>query len=202
MMRKVILISGGQGAGKTTLANHLMTQFALYPKTKVEHFAFADPIYKMHDYCLNVMKELGFDRETKKDGRLLQLLGTEWGRAEIDSNVWVKIAATRIERMLYNSWAERNIFIISDCRFKNELEFFKDALKIRLVASEEVRKQRCNSWRATTNHASEIDLLEYEKEGKFDLMFDTENKSAASIAAEVVARVLSELKAEGKFTDI
>jgi hypothetical protein len=65
------------------------------------------------------------------------------------------------------------VFIVADCRFQNEFDAFPEALRVRLTASEDVRRTRTNSWRENTSHPSEIDLDGYEAEGKFDLVFDT-----------------------------
>lgn len=188
--KKVILISGKQGAGKTTLANMLQKNLMNYTSTKVEMLAFADTLYRMHDFCLGVLSDSGFDRGLKKDGELLQWLGTEWGR-KIDKDIWVKIVQTRINRIMSNTWAENNIFIISDCRFENEIDNFPDALKIRLTASEAVRKPRCSYWRENSNHPSEVGLDAYESQEKFDLVYDTGKESTATIAVDVIATLRS-----------
>ena len=44
---------------------------------------------------------------------------------------------------------------------------------IRLECPEYIRKQRTNSWRTDTQHASEIGLDRYSMKNKFDLYIDT-----------------------------
>jgi len=86
---KTVLISGKMGSGKTTIGNALMEKYHKSKGFSCENPFFASTIYEMHDQCLRVLKERGIRRDIKKDGRLLQLLGTEWGRETIDDNVWV-----------------------------------------------------------------------------------------------------------------
>lgn len=171
MTPKVIIISGKQGSGKTTLQKGIQSKlYAL--GNRVELINFADIIYQIHDYAINVLEGVGVKRDLVKDGVLLQLLGTEWGRKSIDTNVWVQIAKNRIEAMAKNMHNVGYV-ILGDCRFENELDFFPDALKIRLECDREIRKTRCSQWRENDTHPSEIGLDMYSTSGAFNLYFDT-----------------------------
>ena len=188
-MHQIILISGKQGSGKTTLQNALIKELlkASYVALKIN---FADAIYKMHDDILSFIKQYGIKRDIKKDGPLLQLLGTEWGRKTISENIWIDILKGRIKNFVTDSVdnpQNKFFFIVGDCRFQNELSAFPDALKIRLECNAGVRRQRCEQWRDNDMHASEIDLDGQLK--RFDMVFDTAHFSVASIIAQVMEKL-------------
>lgn len=169
-MKKIILISGKQGSGKTTLSGLLSKKlrdlgYVPYP------VKFAAPLYKMHDFCLDVLKDHGVTRDIVKDGPLLQLLGTEWGRKTISQNIWAKLAQNHSDNILQRD--EKAVIIIDDCRFPNEFDTFPDALKVRLNAPQVIRKDRAEMWRENTEHPSETSLDQYAEEGRFDLNIDT-----------------------------
>lgn len=188
MKSTVILISGKQGSGKTTLQRALQAELYKTKGNLVMRINFADELYKIHDFAVNRLKHFGvIDKKVVKDGKLLQILGTEWARLSINTNVWVDIVKSRIKTIedLNKDHNGRCYFIIGDCRFKNEFDAFPDALKIRLIAPKEVRKNRAESWRDNDAHPSEIDLDEYEKAGKFDLVFTTDCTSTEEIVSVV-----------------
>lgn len=167
-MSKIILISGQQGAGKTTLAERLWDHFwDEKAKKGAVRLKFADPLYAMQEAINDIMRDHKVSMP-EKDGTLLQLLGTEWGRKVKGDDIWVKILKRQVERYELQG---AGLFIIDDCRFKNEFDAFPDALRIRLKASEEVRKTRTHSWRENTGHASEVNLDDIESQ--FELVIDT-----------------------------
>ena len=177
-MTRVILISGKQGSGKTTLS-HNLTELLFIDGFKPVNVKFADVLYEMHDSVWNIMKKYGKERKTKKDGPLLQLLGTEWGRGTQGENIWVNIAKYRTQKLLEDP---KTIVIIDDCRFPNELAAFPQAYKIRLEASAELRKERCEAWRDNDSHPSETSL---DDSTGFDKIYNAAEKTSLEIADEV-----------------
>jgi hypothetical protein len=141
---------------------------------------FAEPLYEMHDLCRAVLRRYGCDPFPGVDGRLLQLLGTEWGRNSRGQDLWVNLFRKRAE-----SLPESHIIISDDARFPNELEGFDPAwrvVRIRLVAPEDVRKARAAKWRDDTEHESETALDGYRN---FDLVCDTSQVSAVLVARAI-----------------
>lgn len=167
-MSKIIMISGKQGSGKTTLADRLYDKL-VNPDTLtgVVRLKFADPLYAANEALKDAMEPFGIP-VSEKEGAFLQFLGTEWGRKK-DPDIWVKALKKQVS--FYEAQAPGSFIIIDDCRFKNEFDAFPDALRIRLKAPEEDRKVRTHVWRDNTLHASETDLDDYES--KFELVIDT-----------------------------
>lgn len=172
----IIAISGKMGSGKSTLSDSIEKELE-----GVYRLKFAKVIYEMHDSILNILSK--YYEAPKLDKRLLQLLGTEWGR-EMDNDIWVSCFKTEAAR--------HQMVLCDDLRFKNEFTGLGDAIKIRLECSEEVRKARCSQWRENSTHQSEIDLDDWVSQ--FDLVIDTEFttvEQAAQIAMEFINERIS-----------
>lgn len=125
----ILGLSGKKQAGKSTVAKHL-----------VEHHGFteiswAEPLKEIiGKQLLGLTDEQMSDGELKekKDPlwgetprRLLQLIGTECFRAIVDPDFWVKIGVRNIHN-LQKQGIEN--FVISDCRFPNEMFAVKELL--------------------------------------------------------------------------
>ena len=194
MKTSIAMISAKQGGGKTTLAQEIQKAvLASGKRIPVKELIFAGPIYEMHDACRKILVDAGVDPiHEVKDGYLLQMLGTEWGRNTISEDVWVRVIQGRMKRfadIVAESNSEGGIAVIPDLRFENEFHAFPDALRVRLECPEEVRKERVmktSMWRNTTNHPSETSLDLFAARGKFDLYFDSENQPSEEIACHVL----------------
>lgn len=192
MKIQTVLISGKQGSGKTTLMNELCKR-ELH-KVAVLPVNFADPLREMHDAVLGVLQNYGIKREIRKDGPLMQVLGTEWARKSLGEDIWIRLCKKEtdgIETGFFERLGfERILFIIGDCRFKNEFEAFPEALRVRLRCPREVRKLRCEMWREIETHPSEVDLDGQDE--KFDVVFDTHINSTSHIATMIEAQLLKD----------
>lgn len=191
----VVLISGKQGSGKTTTINGIVSALSerFMGKFHIRTANFADTIYQIHDFARGQLAMLGVPVDlNKKDGKLLQLLGTEWGRNTLDEDVWVNCLKGRILN-ISNAISEKDsltqqLFLVGDCRFKNELSVFSESFKVRLECDREVRKARCSSWRDNDTHQSEIDLDNCED--KFDLLIDSGKYGINHCVELIVAQIL------------
>lgn len=126
----LIGVCGAAGSGKDTLADYLVDQFG-YTK-----LSFALPIKK----ALSAMFGIDFvhmSREAKEQPlpiinvtprRLMQTLGTEWGRQLISPMIWI----SAVDNML-NDKPKGFKAVISDCRFENEARWLVDDRKGSLV---------------------------------------------------------------------
>lgn len=77
-------------------------------------------------------------KEKPKSRKRLQFLGTEGGRKRIDDKIWIKIATEKAKQEPKTTW------IIEDCRFKNEFDWFEKAgwLSIFLYVSRQIQEER------------------------------------------------------------
>ena len=179
----IILISGKQGSGKTSLAKGLIQNI---PNSY--HLKFADPLYEMHESLRAVANKYNIQFD-QKEGKLLQYLGTEWGRITKGHNVWVDAMTSRVAK-IYADCEKIPTIIIDDARFENEFDAFPDAFSIRLRASSAARKIRADGWRDTENHPSEVGLDDYVTQGKFKLNINTEEMTKEQTLQFVLSKIL------------
>lgn len=175
----IVLLSAKQGGGKSTAAEAI-AKMLTNSGYRVPTYKFAAPLYDMQAAVHNVLSKYGINRPAK-DGELLQILGTEYGRNCINTDVWPNCLKNIIEADKKVNTLDflntQTVYLIDDLRFKNEAAFFRsepDSILIRLEASEEARKPRCSYWRENSNHQSEIDLDDYTD---WDLVIDTEKNN-------------------------
>lgn len=188
----VVLLSGKQGSGKSTTQKALIAALMKRPKTLAMEMNFADEIYLIHNYGINRLKHHGIvDESVKKDGKLLQLLGTDWGRTVYGDDIWVNIIKARIDAMMeMNKDNDGHLYIVvGDARFKNEIDAFPNAFTVRLEAGRDARMQRCSAWRDNDQHPSEVDLDRYCFENRFDFRANTENHSTEFIVERILERI-------------
>lgn len=182
MKKVVILLSSKQGGGKTDTSRWILGQLRTGDVGALV-IKFADPLYEMHDSIKKILEPYGYQPKVKW-GSLLQYLGTDFGRKELDENIWLKIAGKRCSDFFDRSsgsayWMKSAIVIFDDLRFKNEWsisDYFGpdhdvEVFRIRLACPEEIRRERCENWRENATHQSEIDLDDWID--RFDLVVDT-----------------------------
>lgn len=118
----LIGITGPAQAGKSTVARYLVEHGFL-------EVSFAAAIKRgvatMFDLDIQNLEQAAFKEANlpwlgKSPRYLLQTLGTEWGRKLIAPDVWLILAARRIERA---KQAGQVGVIVSDVRFDNEADF-------------------------------------------------------------------------------
>ena len=129
-MPQVIGFAGYKGSGKSTIALEISKICSEDGKTCCI-MSLADPIREM---CRIFLQDLGFGfqeatillaapklKEEPLPGhpditprKLMQTLGTEWGRDCIRSTIWIDINETKIARSNYD------MILIDDVRFDNE----------------------------------------------------------------------------------
>ena len=116
--RLIGLYSPAPGCGKSTVANLLIEH---------ERVSFAESLKRAVSHMLYELGLPGFcyvytDKEAIIPGigvsarHMMQTLGTEWGRACIHPDFWVKIARAKTQRIMNDG---RSV-VIDDVRFPNE----------------------------------------------------------------------------------
>lgn len=149
-----VAFCGAMRTGKDTGSDYLTANL------RGVKLKFADPLYAM----MHAVQDVA-GMPHKKDGKLLQILGTEWGRETIDQNIWVNLFEREVKRL--DAEADEagrprpNIFV-SDARFTNEFEKLK-SMGFTLVLLKRPKRLReaaevgATVTKRNTNHASERD---------------------------------------------
>lgn len=161
-MNKVgVLIAGKAGVGKSTLAGFIHTEL-INSRTWAREFPvghypiLASPIIiPMAEQLKIIAKDcFGWDgRKGSKGRRLLQVIGTEAGRA-YNENIWVDYVLDKFLSF------ENNVLISDDVRFENEIERCREVLDYVLAVKIE-GPQRIPLDENAKSHASEHGLDNY-----------------------------------------
>lgn len=118
----VIGLCGPAGAGKNSVAEILCSRLSF------RQMAFADPLYEAAAAITGISVEAMQDRGIKEreigwlgksPRRILQLLGTEFGRGHLGSDVWIRHLGRRLSAMQESG---KNV-VITDVRFPNEAAY-------------------------------------------------------------------------------
>ena len=182
-----ISISGKMCTGKDLLAAYYSSILPLLLTDKVgKQVAFADKLKTLTDRTniplfIHDCYELGYSENDvksiekeiyschdkyplipgRKPREFLQDLGVQL--RSINPNIWIE----HLELQLFKEDDQNTIYIISDCRFKNEIEFANkhNLIKVLLCTDELIRHERVVAFRGADqatqeiyNHISEKDL--------------------------------------------
>jgi hypothetical protein len=161
----LIAITGKAGAGKDTIGDYLVRKYG------VKKIALADPIKRLVKDVFVLDDHTVYDREEREKPlvqwngwsvrKLLQFIGTELFRQQIDDQIWVKSLWLRI------SGDKQNNYCVTDLRFPNELSFFRENAKDDFVCIKVVRPG-CDGNVGLSGHASES----YDLKGDYEIIND------------------------------
>lgn len=146
---KLLGFTGKMGSGKST-AIECLKEIQRLPVINIK---FAQPLYDMQEMIYRRIstvyeKPAGFI----KDRKLLQFLGTEWGRNTIRETLWLDIWS-QSARQYENKNA---IVVCDDVRFDNEAKLIKSlGGSIVLIKSTET-DNRIDTRTGIANHVSEV----------------------------------------------
>lgn len=154
---KLIGFTGKMGSGKSTAIQHLKDKYT------VCNIKFAQPLYDIQEYAYRRIHDV-YTRPADfvKDRKLLQFLGTEWGRGMVGDTVWVDLWKKEISnRGQYNSLFEVDELITcDDIRFDNEAEAIKALGGILVRIESDKANQRIDTTSGIVNHPSEQGISE------------------------------------------
>lgn len=126
---QLIGLTGRAGCGKDTVANFLMETHGFV------QIALADPLRDGLNAMLGITSEQVYRRDLKEapidwigfsPRQLMQTLGTEWGRHHVAPDIWLRVAARRIEKYRQAKPCLHIAgIVVSDIRFENEAEWLR-----------------------------------------------------------------------------
>ena len=176
---KIFLICGKARHGKDTVAKIIKEKYEM-DNLKAITLSYA---YYIKDYAKRITNWDG-SNDTKPRG-LLQQLGTEIIRKQIDENFFIRRMIEDIKVFSYYY----DIVIISDGRFKPEIDTIRDKFNDVCV----IHIERPNFDNGLTdeqkNHLSEVDLDDYDK---YD--YKILNDGSISYLENKISDILKEVK--------
>lgn len=117
----IIAFSGRAGSGKSTAfeAIRASSEGRAVCLTK-----FASPLYQMQETLYRLISPV-YERPADfvKDRKLLQWIGTEWGRDTISKTLWVDLWKARVNHVRARD--PELIVVCDDCRYENEAQTVK-----------------------------------------------------------------------------
>lgn len=124
---RVIGLHGLPQSGKDTIADYLVAEH------NFARIAFAGPIKDGLIAMFGLTRE-DFSHEKKEvvhprigvsPRRLMQTVGTEWGRAFVGEDIWIRVAAARVKHMMRYAAG----IVVTDVRYENEAAWVREELK-------------------------------------------------------------------------
>lgn len=113
----IIGFTGKAGSGKSTAIKFLEECAG----ERVELVKFAQPLYDLQEQVYSRIESVyQRPKDFVKDRKLLQWLGTDWGRDTIDQDIWIKIWEAKVKTL--NPYS---IIVCDDVRYDNEAEAIK-----------------------------------------------------------------------------
>lgn len=114
----VIGVTGKARSGKDTLSEHLYTRLGF----DCNRAAFADPVKDMLR-AIGIDDIEGYKEEVHPllgvtSRKMMQTLGTEWGREVIGEDTWINLTKEKGKG--------KKFLVISDVRFENEANFVRE----------------------------------------------------------------------------
>lgn len=181
----IIGFTGEMGSGKSTVIR-MLAKFTL---PHIPHLVkFADPLYSIQEFIYSTISPVYRRPESFiKDRKLLQWIGTEWGRESISETLWVDLWKAKAAKLIANG---STIVVSDDVRFSNEAEAVKAAggFVVKILSSE--NSKRIDTTSGLVHHKSEAGI-----DHKFIDYFIDNNGTlehletqVASLVAELIER--------------
>lgn len=111
---RIIGLTGKARSGKSTVAKHLVEKYGFY------RFAFIEPLKEMLIKAGMCTKDELYDHKTEQSRWLMQKIGTEIFREQIDKRFWIHQAEDVI--MDFQNDNSSGSMVFDDIRFPNEAD--------------------------------------------------------------------------------
>lgn len=120
-MVRLLGFAGKMGSGKSTAIKLIKEELT---ERSVELIKLAEPLYDIQEYIYRRISSV-YKRPDDfiKDRKLLQFLGTNWGRDTISTSLWVDIWKAEVTHILQN--APDILVVCDDIRFDEEASMLK-----------------------------------------------------------------------------
>jgi ABC-type oligopeptide transport system ATPase subunit len=112
--QNLIGLVGKAQSGKSTVANYLVEKY------NFKKVAFADPLKEMLLRAGMCSREELYDKKTDQSRWLMQKIGTDIFRKQVDWNFWTKIMKKRL------CYFRNFDIVIDDIRFHNEADLIRE----------------------------------------------------------------------------
>lgn len=147
---KLIGFTGKMGVGKSTAINCIRD----FQDNSVKLVKFAQPLYDIQEYIYNRISTVHERNSTfTKDRKLLQWLGTDWGRDGISQTLWVDLWEHEVKRL--HQTQPSAVIVCDDLRFDNEAEIIKKLGGTIIKLESDASGNRIDITSGIVNHASE-----------------------------------------------
>lgn len=148
----LIGFTGKMGSGKSTAIECLRY---LQPEM-VHNVKFAQPLYDMQEFIYRRISRAFPTPDPLKDRKLLQWLGTEWGRGTINESIWTKLWEEEVKYLSENY--PNSLVVCDDVRFDNEADVLhaRGGVVVSIVSSKTENREVARG--GLTNHASEAGI--------------------------------------------
>lgn len=162
----LIGICGKANSGKDTVGDYIVQKY------NFKKISLADPIKRLVKDVFVLDDHTVYDRIVREQPlenwpnwtvrKLLQFIGTELFRNNIDDAIWVRSLWYRIQN------DKGNNYVVTDVRFNNELQFFKDHSKKGEFICLKIIRPGCDGKVGLSGHESEA----YDLPGDFEIIND------------------------------
>ncbi len=155
---KLIAFTGPMGSGKST-AIEILKGFRPV-RTGFANVKFAGPLYEMQEMIYRRISSV-YTRPTTfvKDRKLLQWLGTEFGRS-LSESLWVDLWASEVKK-IESRWTDNGMdcyVTCDDVRFDNEAEAVRSMGGYVIKLTCDRNKDRITTANGIAGHASEAGI--------------------------------------------
>lgn len=151
----IIGFSASMGAGKSTAVEKLKDHV-----DKLELVKFAGPLYEIQELIYDKIASV-YTRPKSfvKDRKLLQWIGTDWGRETISNTIWLDLWKTKVNSIRNSSLNASELLIVcDDVRFDNEAELIKSVGGYVVQINCDKNHNRIDTTAGLCNHKSEAGI--------------------------------------------